>query len=52
MPSEREFMHLFVLFLLLFHLLFLEVEESLEVVWRELAADLHLQFLFNLPKAV
>ena len=52
MMWEGEFMHLFVLLLLLDHALLLEVKESFEVDWRELAADLHLLFLSNRLKAV
>ena len=48
---DREFKLLFVLLLLLDHALLLEVEESLKVDWRELAADLHLLFLTKLLKA-
>ena len=48
----RELIILFELLLLLDHALLLEVEESLEVDWRELAANLHLLFLSHRLKAV
>ena len=41
----------FVLLLLLEQALLLIVEQFLEVDWRELATDLHLQFLSNRLKA-
>ena len=52
MMWEREFKILFVLLLLLDHALLLEVKESFEVDWRELAANLHMLMLSYHLKAV